>query len=190
MKVKNVIYPLIFSLIVAILLFVLKQYTASFIAASFSFVMLVSLVGLIIINKKEEKRKDKRFGIYTKENLIIEFNKLKKQKDENKLKALMLLYIVPNKEYEDEKIKALASYLNKKFSIDPIGYDEGISIVLGNIHELLVNELMKQIKEELVENNINIDYKYGFSYYTNNETYENLLEEIKRGLNNNVKSRK
>ncbi len=189
MKVKNVVYPLIFSLIVAILLFVLKQYTAGVIAASFSFIMLVSLFGLLIINKKEEKRKDKRFGIYTKENLIIEFNKLKKQKDDNKLKALMILYIVPSKEYKDEDIKALANYLKKKFTIDPIGYDEGISIILGNIHELLLNELMKQIKTELVDSNINIDYKYGFSYYTNSETYEDLLEEIKRGFSN-VKSRK
>ncbi len=182
MKVKNVLYPLIFSLIVAILLFVLKQYTAGIIAASFSFIMLVSLVGLLIINKKEESRKDKRFGIYTKENLLIEFDKLKKQKDENKLKALMLLYIVPNKEYEDDEIKALASYLNRKFSIDPIGYDEGIIIVLGNIHEILLNEMMKQIKVELAKNNVNVDYKYGFGYYTNNETYEELLEEIKKGF--------
>jgi hypothetical protein len=182
-KVRNVIYPLIFSLIVAILLFILKQYTAAIIAASFSFIMLISMIGIVIFNKKEESRKDKRYGIYTKENLIVEFNKLKKQKDENKLKALMLLYIVPNRKYEDNEIKALASYLNKKFSIDPIGYDEGISIVLANIHELLLEEMMRQIKIELIENNIKIDYKYGFSYYTNNESYEDLLEEIKGGHN-------
>ena len=95
----------------------------------------------------------------------------------------MLLYIVPNRKYEDNEIKALASYLNKKFSIDPIGYDEGISIVLANIHELLLEEMMRQIKIELIENNIKIDYKYGFSYYTNNESYEDLLEEIKGGHN-------
>lgn len=189
MKVKNVVFPLIFSLIVSVLLLVLKQYTGGIIAASFSFIMLVTLISLIVINKKEERRKDKRFGIYTKENLIVEFNKLKKQKDENKLKALMLLHIIFNKQYEDEKIRDFASYLKKKFSIDPIGYDEGISVALVNIHEILLTEIMRQIKIELVENNIDLDYRYGVSYYTNNETYEDLLEEIKKGFIN-VKGRK
>ncbi|MFA5719563.1 MAG: hypothetical protein WC939_00730 [Acholeplasmataceae bacterium] len=180
MKTKNIVFPLILSLVMAILLFVLKQNTAAIIALTFSLIMLMTLLGLVYYNHKQKKRQDKRFGIYTKENIIMEYNKLITLKDNQKLKAVCMLYIKPVGKYTNDDIKSFSSYLKKKFSIDPVGYDEGIVIILANIHELLLEEMLKQIKQELIDHKIPIHFNYGIDYYTGNETYETLIENIRK----------
>lgn len=180
MKTKNVVFPLTLSLATAVLLFILKQNTAAIIALTFSVIMLMTLVGLLYYNQKQKKRQDKRYGIYTRDNIIIEYNKLITLKNHQKLKAVCMLYIKPNEGYVDEDIKTFSAYLKKKFPIDPIGYDEGIVVVLANIHELLLEEMLKQIKQELIEHKIPIQFKYGVDYYTGSETYETLLENIRK----------
>lgn len=182
MKVKNILGPLILSLITAILLFILKQYTPAIIALTFSFILLVSLGVIAFYNRQQKKRQDPRFGIYTKDNLIIEYDKLVAQKDANKLKAVCMLYIKPIGDYTNSDIKTFSDYLKQKFSIDPIGYDEGIVIILGNIHELLLEEMMKQIKQELTEQKIPIAFNYGVDYYTGFESYEILIENIRKAV--------
>lgn len=180
MKVRNVLFPLILSLITAILLLVLKQYTPAIIAITFSLIMLLTLLVIVYLNYKEKKRQDKRFGIYTKENIIIEYDKLITLKNNNKLKAVCMLYIKPVGTYTNADIKTFSDYLKMKFSIDPVGYDEGIVVILANIHELLLEEMMKQIKKELIDANIPMHFKYGIDYYTGSETYETLLENIRK----------
>lgn len=182
MKVRNIVFPLVLSVVLAVVLFILGEITAGIIAISFSFLMVLTTLTIIFYDLRQKKKQDKRFGILTKENFIIEYNKLIKMKENDKLKAVCLLVIKPYGKYTDSDIKSFSTYLKKKFSIDPIGYDDGIVIALANIHELMLEEMMKQIKEELMSKKIPISFRFGIEYYTGNETYEELMLHIKKGM--------
>lgn len=180
MKKSNLLIMLVILVILSVVFFVLKQLMFFYAAATLAFVILIMLASRFIIDKQYQKKLDSKYKLLNEENLEKEFNKIKKSKDEDKIKAFCVVHFALLEKYDDKVIEEFGKYLKIKFSIDPIGYKDGIAIIVVNMHEIMMNEMFKIIKKEMKNNELKLRYKVGLAFYTSKDTFETLIEEAKR----------
>lgn len=180
MKKRSFYISFILFLGLTIVLILLNQSNAAIISGSFTGFILLSIIGLYIIDYRYHQKLDNKYYVLTKDHLVKEYNKLIKQKEEGKLKAVCLLYLVLIGNYPDDVLKAFGKFLDKSFKIDPVGWDEGYIILLANIHEIMLTEMVKQFKDNLNETNIKVQFRFGAAYYTGSESYDTLKLEARK----------
>lgn len=181
MRKANLLLMLGIFSVLAIVFVILEQTMFFYASATLVFVIGIMLVSRVLIDKKYQKKLDKRYQLLTRDNLEKEFEKVRKTKEEDKIKAFCLVHFSFLENYEDKIIEEFGKYLKTKFAIDPMGYVDGIAVIVINMHEIMMNEMFKIIKKELNDKNFNLKYKVGMSFYTNNDSLESLLSEAKRG---------
>lgn len=179
MKKRNFLITFITIFVIAIVLAILKQWQLLYAALTFLFVIGIMIIASAIIDHRYKKKLDKRYQILTKENLIKEYQKIKISKETGKIKAFCLVYFNLEKDYRENDLKSFSGFLKTKFSIDPIGYDDGVVVIVVNMHEIMMNELIKIIKNEMKEKELFVRFNYGIAYYGNNESYQELYNEAK-----------
>jgi hypothetical protein len=180
MKKRSFYISFILFLGLTIILILLKQYNAAIISGSFTGFILLSIIGLYIIDYRYHQKLDNKYYVLTKDYIVKEYEKLTKQKDEGKLKAVSILYIVLIGNYPDDVLKAFGKFLDESFKIDPVGRDDGYIVLLANIHEIMLTEMVKQFKDKLNETNIKVQFRFGAAYYTGSESFETLKLEAKK----------
>ncbi len=177
MKKRGIIISFGVFTVIGIILLVLKEQNPAFVSFGFASLMLFMLLTFAIIDKQNEKKKDPRYGVLKQEHFQKSFEKITKDYNLGKLKAVGLLFVSFDKEYETKTLLMFSKVLNKLFKIDPMSYDQGIIILLINIHPLMINELMKHLRVSLKVENIDVSFKTGFSSYTGTQTYQELKQE-------------
>lgn len=180
MRKRNLLVMLVILIILSVVFISLGELMFFYLSATLSFVIFIMVTSKMIIEKQYQKKLDKRYQLLTNENLIKEFGKVKKDKDEGKIKAFCVVHFGFLEKYQDEMIISMGKYLKTKFSIDPMGYIDGIAIIVVNMHEIMMNEMLKIIKKELKDNGFKLKYKVGIAFYSNDDSFEKLLSEAQR----------
>ena len=182
MKKTNLLIMMIIFMALTALFIFLRETTFTYISSTLTFVILIMLSAKTIIDKQYQKKLDKRYMLLTNENMIKQYDKLRLEKENDKIMAFCLIYFKLLENYDDKTILNFGKYLKTKFSIDPIGFNDGVVVIVVNMHEIMMNEMFKTIKNELKQLEFNIKYKVGMAYFSGNETYDALLEEAKKGV--------
>jgi len=181
MKTRNFIIMFVVFISFGVILFLFDQNIAAYISLGFATMLGVTFLTSKILDNKKLKKLDSKYYVLTKEELLKEYNKLSKEFEEGKLKQIILTYLVFKEEYDDVTLKRFGLWLTKNYPVDPSGIDKDIIILFVNIHELMMKELIKDIKQKLKEQQILVDFKYGYSIYKKNDDYEQLKT---RAINN------
>ncbi len=181
MKIKTFLTAAIIFLLVGVVLIIIGENKGAYVSLGFSSMMFFSIITLLIIQRRKIKNLDQVYFVLKKEKLLKEYEKLSNDVDSNKLKALSLVYLKLKKDYEKEDLKKFGLWLTNTYSADPSGIDGGIVVLIANIHPKIMEEFMEHIKKQIKEENLIVDFTYGFAYYLNNEEYEVLK---KRAINN------
>lgn len=183
MKLRSFLVSFLAFLILGIILLIIKQNIAGVISLGFASMLGISFVTFRVMEKNKIKKLDSLYYVLKKEALIKQYEKLAKEFDSGKLRAVTLMHLKFKDEYSPQELKNFGLWLTNNYSADPSGFDGGIIILFVNIHELMIKELMKHIKNQLKEENINVDFDYGYANYVTNDEYEELkqkaLETIK-----------
>lgn len=181
MRKRPFLIAFIIFFVIGIILFIFKQTTAATIALAFSVMMLLTTLTNFFMNKIKINKLDQTYFVYKKDHLLKEYNKLIKDIEKDKLKALSLVYIKLKEEYELSELKKFGLFLTNKYNADPSGYDDGIVVLFVNIHPKFMDEVLKLIQKQVKEEEILVEFNYGYSYYEENIDYESLR---KRAVSN------
>lgn len=182
MRKRSTIVSFVLFVVISLILFFVGEKKAAFVAGGFSSFLLVALLGFYLIDFRNKRKLDPDYKVLKKEHLLAAYDKLVKEYENEKLKAVCLVYLKLAREYDFETIKSFSQLLLKDYKIDPVGYDGGYVVLFANIHELLLPEIIKQLRIKLQQLNLEIEFKYGFSYYTSGKNYQIMLEEAKNVL--------
>lgn len=176
MRKKSMITSTVLFAIVGLAMIPFKQWEAMIIALSFSVVMGVGVITILLIEYLESKKLDKTYFLRRKEFIVKDYQKLTAEFDKNKHKAVSMTVFKFTKEHDQKTLKSFAKWLKEAFTTDPMGYDDGVIILFVNMHEALMPELIKQARKRLKDARIGVSFKSGFAYYTGNEDYETLKQ--------------
>lgn len=180
MRKKSMLTSAIVFMIMGVVLIIIKQWEAGVIAISFATISGLGVLVILFMDRLDRKKLDSNYFVRRKEFLLKDYEKLTKDFNKGKLKSLSLVTLKLTKEHDPETLKYFGMWLKEAFPTDPKGYDEGIIILYVNIHESLMDELIKQMRKRLKELRLGVSFKYGYTYYTGTESYEtlrNLAEE-------------
>lgn len=176
MKFKKFLWAAFIFLGIGVILIVVGENKGAYISFAFSSMMFFTVFTTFIMEKRTIKRLDQVYFVLKKDKLVTEYNKLVKDVDSDKLKALSLVYLKFKKQYKEEDLKRFGLWLTNTYSADPSGIDGGIVILFANIHPQIMDQLMKHIKTQIKEQNITVNFDYSYAYYKNNEEYEELKQ--------------
>lgn len=187
MKTRNFIISFIVFITIGIILIVFDYDTPAYISFGFSSILGITFLTTKIMEKSKIKKLDQTYFVLTKEELLKEYNKLSKELNDGKLRQIILTYLEFKEEYSLSELKKFGLWLTKNYDVDPSGIDNGIVILFVNIHQIMMDELMKHIKEEIRKENIQVDFNYGYAIYNEKNDYEALKNEAIKQMNSKKK---
>lgn len=176
MRKKSMLTSTIVFLLIGIVLLILKQWEAGIIAVAFSLVTGAGILVLLLMEYLERQKYDKKYYVRRKEFLLKDYDKIAQDFNKEKIKSLNIVVLKFTKEHDQETFKLFGKWLKEAFPSDPKGYDEGIVILFANIHESLIDELIKQMRKRLKELRLGVSFKTGYAYYSGSEDYETLRQ--------------
>lgn len=184
MKTRNYLISFVVFVGFGVLLFIFNQQIAAYISIGFAVMLSVTFITTKVMDKRTLKKLDEKYYVLTKEQLLKEYDKLTAEFNKGKLKQVILAYLRFKEEYELNHLKNFGLWLTKTYFADPSGIDGGIVVLFVNVHEVLMAELMKDIKNKIKEENITVDFDYGFAIYQENDNYETLKTKAINNLKN------
>lgn len=186
MRKKGYIISFLIFVVLGIILIVFSEKIAGIISLGFASMLFFTFLTTIIMEKRKIKQLDDVYYVLKKEELLKAYSKLATEFDNGKLKAISLVYLKFKEEYPKEDLKRFGLWLTQQYNADPSGFDDGIVILFVNIHDMFMKELLKHIKAQLKEENIKIDFNYGYANYKKEDDYEGLKARAIKNMKDKV----
>lgn len=186
MKKKGFIISFLIFIGIGIILIIFDENVAGIISLGFASMLFFTYLTTLIMEKRKINQLDDVYYVLKKEELLKEYNKLAAEFDNEKLKAISLVYLEFKEEYSQEELKRFGLWLTQQYNADPSGLDEGIVILFVNIHDMFMKELLKHIKKQLKEENIKVDFNFGYANYKFQEDYEDLKARAIKNLEGKI----
>lgn len=183
MRKRSMLTSMVIFLVIGGVLFIMKQWEAGIISVSFSIVTGLGVLVILFMEYRENKKLDEKHFVRRKEFLLKDYQKLTNDFNKEKLKSLNIVVLKLTKEHDETTMKDFGRWLKEAFPADPKGYDDGIVILFGNIHESLIDELIKQMRKRLKEVRLGVSFKAGYAYYSGSEDYETLRNLAEQAIN-------
>lgn len=174
MRKRGFIISFSIFIVIGIILIIFDENIAGVISLGFASMLFFTFLTTLIMEKRKIKQLDDIYYVLKKEELLKEYDKLSLEFDNEKLKAITLVYLELKEEYEKEDLKRFGLWLTQKYNADPSGIDEGIIILFVNIHDMFMTELLKHLKNQVKDENIKVDFNYGYANYKTKDDYEDL----------------